>query len=59
MTTMKKKYIIPTAFVVKVETEGVLAVSKVEMDSGGAGDGNFTNKKHPIWGEEENSGPWK
>ena len=56
---MKKKYIIPTALVVKVETEGVLAVSSVEIDKGGADDGNFTNKKNPIWGEEENSGPWK
>lgn len=61
MTTMKKKYIIPTAFVVKVETEGLLALSegdKVEMDNG-AGSDNFTNKKNPIWGDEPSNGPWK
>ncbi len=58
---MKKKYITPTAIIVKIETEGMLALSsgdKVEMDNGSAGDGNFTNKKHPIWGEEEESSPW-
>ena len=62
MTTMKKKYIIPTAFVVKVETEGLLALStgdKVEMDNGAASNGNFTNKKNPIWGDEPSNGPWK
>lgn len=58
---MKKKYITPTAIIVKIETEGMLALSsgdKVEMDNGDAGNGNFTNKKHPIWGEEEESSPW-
>ena len=58
---MKKKYITPTAIIVKIETEGMLALSsgdKVEMDNGGADDGHFTNKKHPIWGEEEESSPW-
>ena len=57
---MKKKYITPTAIIVKIETEGMLALSggdKVTIDNGSAGSDNFTNKKHPIWGEEEESNP--
>ena len=56
---MKKKYIIPTAFVVKVETEGLLALSKMEIENGGADSGQYTNKKNPIWGDEPSNGPWK
>lgn len=59
---MKKKYIIQTAFVVKVETEGLLALSegdKVGIENSGPGSDNFTNKKNPIWGDEPSNGPWK
>lgn len=61
---MKKQYIAPTMVVVLFEAENMLATSS---DSGlKIGNGNITDesgfgtkKKNPIWGEEENSGPWK
>ncbi|MGM9692499.1 MAG: hypothetical protein ACI3X6_04725 [Alloprevotella sp.] len=65
---MKKQYIAPTMVVVLFEAENMLATSS---DSGltiskGSVSGNITDessfgtqKKNPIWGEEESSGPWK
>lgn len=64
---MKKQYIAPTLVAVPFEAENMLATSinsNLTVDKDGSG-GNITdesgfgtNKKNPIWGEEQSNGPW-
>lgn len=54
---MKKKYSTPSTFVFNfIAEQHLLSLSNgstIQLDEGGASDGNFTNQKHPIWGNEE------
>ena len=54
---MKKTYIQPETLVVNLATEGMIAAS-LQMHSDktvdtSADGGQLTNKKNPIWGDEE------
>ena len=53
---MKKTYIQPETMVVRLQTEGMIAVS-LKIDGKNTVDtsngGQLTNKKNPIWGGEE------
>ena len=60
---MKKEYISPTLTVVVLATEGLLAVSKVEIDSTGSGGGDMDTRKKEqttdMWGNDPNKGIWQ
>lgn len=58
---MKKRYHLPTCNVIVISIEHtILKGSVFEVDSGTTtvdADNALTNKKNPIWGEEQ-KGPW-
>ena len=58
---MKKTYIQPETIVVRLQTEGMIAASSLEIKSGSVDTssegGQLTNKKgSSIWGDEEQEG---
>ena len=58
---MRKEYISPTLTVVVLATEGLLAASKVLIDSSGRGGDMDTRKKEQttdMWGNPQNKGIW-